>query len=96
MRNTLWLGTWMAAALLAGCAAEDLGTEPAGTDPTLESVEDAFVVADGKAQRKEVKIGGREPGQVAVLAGIDAGDTIIVEGTQRVRNGGKVIAKPRP
>lgn len=49
MRNTLWLGTWMAAALLAGCAAEDLGTEPAGTDPTLESVEDAFVVADGKA-----------------------------------------------
>ena len=55
-----------------------------------------FVVADGKAQRKEVKIGGREPGQVAVLAGIDAGDTIIVEGTQRVRNGGKVIAKPRP
>ena len=37
----------------------------------------------------------REPGSVAVLEGLTAQDAVIVEGTQRVRDGGEVIAKPR-
>ena len=54
-----------------------------------------FVVVDGKAVRKELKLGGREPGRVAIVAGLADTDDVIVEGTQRVRSGGKVIAKPR-
>ncbi|MFM7708315.1 MAG: efflux RND transporter periplasmic adaptor subunit [Gammaproteobacteria bacterium] len=54
-----------------------------------------FVVQDGKAKRLEVRTGGREPGFVAVLDGLTAQDLLIVEGTQRVRDGGAVIAKPR-
>ncbi len=46
-----------------------------------------FVVADGKAQRREVRIGGRRPGSVEVLAGLTAGEQVIVEGTQKVRDG---------
>ena len=46
-----------------------------------------FVVSDGKAVRREVRIGGRSPGNVEVLAGLEAGDYVIVEGTQKVRDG---------
>jgi membrane fusion protein (multidrug efflux system) len=54
-----------------------------------------FVVADGKAQRREVRIGGRSPGNVEILDGLVAGDRIIVEGTQKVRNGAAVNAIDR-
>jgi membrane fusion protein (multidrug efflux system) len=54
-----------------------------------------FVVEDGKAMQREVRTGGREPGRVAILEGLVGTDIVIVEGTQRVRNGGKVIAEPR-
>ena len=77
----------------------------AKTVPTLMIPEEAlvpeqgrtfvFVVRDGKAQRLEVRTGGREPGSVAVLEGLTAQDAVIVEGTQRVRDGGEVVAKPR-
>jgi len=46
-----------------------------------------FVVDDGKAARREVRIGGRQPGSVEVLAGLVAGEYVIVEGTQKVRDG---------
>jgi membrane fusion protein (multidrug efflux system) len=51
-----------------------------------------FVVADGKAQRREVRIGARRPGSVEVLAGLTAGEQVIVEGTQKVRDGVPVRA----
>jgi membrane fusion protein (multidrug efflux system) len=49
-----------------------------------------FVVADGKAQRREVRIGNRRPGSVEILAGLNAGERVIVEGTQKVRDGASV------
>jgi len=49
-----------------------------------------FVVADGKAQRREVRIGSRRPGSVEVLAGLNAGEQVVVEGTQKVRDGAPV------
>ena len=49
-----------------------------------------FVVNDGKAERREVRIGGRSPGSVEVLAGLSAGERVIVEGTQKVRDGAAV------
>ncbi len=49
-----------------------------------------FVVTDGKAERREVRIGGRQPGTVEVLAGLSPGERVIVEGTQKVRDGAAV------
>lgn len=54
-----------------------------------------FVVADGKVSRREVRIGGRRPGSVEVLAGLTAGERVIVEGTQKVRDGALVRATER-
>jgi len=54
-----------------------------------------FVVEDGKAMRREVRTGGRQPGSVAVLDGLNGTEAVIVEGTQRVRDGGKVVAETR-
>ena len=49
-----------------------------------------FVVADGRAARREVRIGGRSPGNVEVLAGLEAGEQVVVEGTQKIRDGAMV------
>ncbi len=49
-----------------------------------------FVVVDGKAQRREVRIGGRRPGTVEVLTGLVAGEQVVIEGTQKVRDGSAV------
>ena len=49
-----------------------------------------YVVADGRATRREIRTGGRVPGSVAVLTGLADGERVIVEGTQRVRDGAPV------
>lgn len=54
-----------------------------------------FVVADGIATRREVQTGGRAPGVVVITRGIQAGEQVIVEGMQRVREGGAVQAEAR-
>ena len=54
-----------------------------------------FVVEQGKVARREVRIGGRAPGSVEILAGLNAGDRVIVEGTQKVRDGAAVTAIDR-
>jgi membrane fusion protein (multidrug efflux system) len=54
-----------------------------------------FVVTDGKVSRREVRIGGRRPGSVEILAGVVAGERVIVEGTQKVRDGAMVRATER-
>jgi membrane fusion protein (multidrug efflux system) len=54
-----------------------------------------FVVSDGKVARREVRIGGRRPGSVEVLGGLSAGERVIVEGTQKVRDGATVVATDR-
>ena len=55
-----------------------------------------FVVEDGRAARREVRIGRRQPGRVEVVAGLKAGEQVIVEGTQKVREGGAVRILDRP
>jgi membrane fusion protein (multidrug efflux system) len=49
-----------------------------------------YVVEDGRATRREVRIGRREPGRVEVVTGLKPGERVIVEGTQKVREGGAV------
>jgi membrane fusion protein (multidrug efflux system) len=54
-----------------------------------------FIVAEGRALRREVRIGGRRPGSVEVSSGLQAGDNVVVEGTQKIRDGSPVSATER-
>ncbi len=57
-----------------------------------------FVVKDGKAERRNVKTGGRQPGWVQITDGIEPGDEVISSGTSKVRAGGavKVVSGSKP
>jgi membrane fusion protein, multidrug efflux system len=49
-----------------------------------------FVVANDKAQRREVRTGRRRKGEVEVVSGLAAGERVVVEGTQMLRDGDTV------
>lgn len=49
-----------------------------------------FVIEDGKAVERQVELGARTPGLAEIRSGLIEGDTIITEGTQKVRNGAAV------
>jgi membrane fusion protein, multidrug efflux system len=49
-----------------------------------------YVVEDGRALRREVRIGRRQPGRVEIVAGLKPGERVVVEGTQKVREGAAV------
>lgn len=51
-----------------------------------------YTVRDDRAWRTEVVIGRRLRGEVEILEGLQAGDRVIIEGTQKVANGGRVTA----
>ncbi len=51
-----------------------------------------FVISEGVAQRREVITGRRGVGVVEVMQGLEAGEEIVVEGTQKVRPGSPVRA----
>jgi len=46
-----------------------------------------FLVQDGRAAEREVEIGARSPGYVEIRNGVAAGDVIVTEGIQRLRDG---------
>ena len=46
-----------------------------------------FVVDEGRAMEREVKLGTRLPGRVEIIAGLDAGEEIVTQGVQRLRDG---------
>jgi membrane fusion protein (multidrug efflux system) len=46
-----------------------------------------FVLVDGKIQRREVAVGRRVPGQVEITRGVTEGERVVVEGTQKIRDG---------
>ena len=50
----------------------------------------AFVVADGKALRREIAIGRRSPGEVEITSGLATGERVVIEGTQMIRDGSTV------
>ncbi|MDT8343604.1 MAG: efflux RND transporter periplasmic adaptor subunit, partial [Thermohalobaculum sp.] len=46
-----------------------------------------FVVANGRAERREVTTGQRQAGWIAVTAGLAPGEQVVTRGLQRVRDG---------
>lgn len=53
-----------------------------------------YPVKDNKVERRVIRIGQRQGGKVEVVEGLQAGETIVVLGVQRVRPGGEVAARP--
>ncbi|HEY0683733.1 MAG TPA: efflux RND transporter periplasmic adaptor subunit [Steroidobacter sp.] len=49
-----------------------------------------FVVENGQAARREVKLGKRRPGEVEVVQGLKEHERVVIEGTQNLRDGGPV------
>jgi membrane fusion protein, multidrug efflux system len=49
-----------------------------------------FAVRDGKAVKTEIVTGRRRPGEVEVVGGLQVGDVVVSEGTQKVRDGAPV------
>jgi len=52
------------------------------------------VVVDGKAEIRPIKMGETIGSMWLVTSGVKPGETVIVEGLQKVRNGAPVVAKP--
>jgi membrane fusion protein (multidrug efflux system) len=52
-----------------------------------------FVVADGRAQQREITIGRRRPGEVEILKGVTGDDVVVIDGTLNVHNGTPVVAR---
>jgi membrane fusion protein (multidrug efflux system) len=46
-----------------------------------------YVVSDGKAHKREVKIGRRRPGEVEILQGLTGDDGVVIDGTLNLRDG---------
>ncbi|MGA8205431.1 MAG: efflux RND transporter periplasmic adaptor subunit [Woeseiaceae bacterium] len=57
---------------------------PIGQDKTV------FVVVDGKAQRRVVTLGARQPGKVEVVSGLAVGDVVVTAGQLKLYEGATV------
>ena len=57
---------------------------PIGQEKTV------FVVVDGKARQRVIKIGGRQPGAVEVIEGLAVGEVIVVAGQMKLHDGAAV------
>ena len=53
-----------------------------------------FVLADARIARREVTIGRRVPGEVEITQGVAVGERVVVEGTQKVRDGAAAHEAP--
>jgi membrane fusion protein (multidrug efflux system) len=53
-----------------------------------------LVVTDGRAERREVRIGQRLQGEVEVASGLKPGEPVIARGIQKVRHNQPVAARP--
>lgn len=63
---------------------------PASCVITMPEGADVWVVQNGKACRRNIRVGGFVKNGVTVESGLSSGDTIVVEGYQKLYNGAKV------
>ncbi len=63
----------------------------------LQGIDQVAVVgADGKVELKHVTLGPRIGSDWIIDQGLEAGEKVVVEGLQKIRNGMTVVAKPAP
>jgi membrane fusion protein (multidrug efflux system) len=83
--------------LLEGAQPVDLLAIPQAAVLTDQGGSYVYVVGDDKVvSRQNVQLGQTEPPQVAVVSGLKEGQTIVVDGLQRVRVGQPVNPGPPP
>lgn len=58
----------------------------------LQGATFAWVVRDGKATRRQIGLGVRSPGFVEATSGVDAGESVVVGGQERLSEGAPVSA----
>jgi len=56
----------------------------------IEDKQYVFVVNEGKAQRKTIKVGRRHPGVVEILSGLIQDEQVVVEGALKLKDGSAV------
>ena len=61
----------------------------------LRTANVVWAVADGKASRRVVQLGGRSQGVVEVLSGVQPGELVVVGGLERMAEGMPLAAQPR-
>jgi membrane fusion protein (multidrug efflux system) len=69
---------------------EDILQLPESAIIAIEDKHYVFVVSEGKALRKEIIIGRRQPGVVEVVSGLLAKERVVVEGALKLRDGSAV------
>ncbi|MDP3856598.1 MAG: efflux RND transporter periplasmic adaptor subunit [Stagnimonas sp.] len=55
-----------------------------------------YVIEDGKAVLRGIKLGQREPGRAEVIEGLKAGEELVVSGLQKLSPGATVIVQATP
>lgn len=50
-----------------------------------------FLAVDGKAELRKVVLGKRDPGRVEIVSGVQAGDTVVLDGQIKLRPGVPVV-----
>jgi membrane fusion protein (multidrug efflux system) len=78
---------------LQGAAAPALVVPEAALVPE-RGVDYVFVVAAGKVLQRKVTVGRRQPGRAEIVAGLAAGERVVVEGTHKIRDGVPVTEVP--
>jgi len=53
-----------------------------------------YVVRNATVEKRVIKTGQRRVGDVEVIAGLAAGDEVVIEGTQKLRDGAPVSIMP--
>jgi membrane fusion protein (multidrug efflux system) len=61
----------------------------------LRTANIVWAVVDGKAQRRVVQLGSRSNGRIEVHSGVEAGETVVVGGLERMQEGMAVAPQPR-
>jgi membrane fusion protein, multidrug efflux system len=87
--GTLKPGMFMTAKISAAAAQALL--VPEGAIVPEQGKTFVFVVKGGVASKREVTLGRRRPGEVQVTTGLSDGERVVVEGTQKIRDGASVL-----
>jgi membrane fusion protein (multidrug efflux system) len=82
-------------ARLATATREGAIVVPEDAVQPLRTANVIWVVADGKASRRVVRLGVRAQGVVEIVSGVQAGEQVVVGGLERMAEGMAVAPRPR-
>jgi RND family efflux transporter MFP subunit len=63
---------------------------------SVDAAGSAWVVVDGRAQRRVVRVGMHDLAHMEILSGVAAGEQVVVAGADALKDAARVAAKTRP